>query len=549
VAIVPVRSLPLFAFANDGSIAWLRSAGSKVMAVDAKSGEVLREVQLDPAPFGITWSIERIGRFFVVKDDREMAAYDGDAGTRLWKRTTATGPTRVAFVGQKGERHVTISPGPAGVEVLELDMVTGESTSKLTLDGSMHFIGVHGTMTTEGLLVVATDQREVFAIDTTNDAGYRVVGRHSFDGSHALPPVATSAGVHVAVIERNTTGSVTNVATFDKKTGELIATHELHGAAHAMAPGKTGLVLDVKRPTGMIERVAFRPHAPHIRLAIAKTVDMNVAASPLGIAAPPPRLPRPPTVEIVAAPKPPSARATGPGSVRPEMLPAAPDGSEDDQRPESAADGFRALLEVMRAKSEVLTRLVNAFADRPRDSLRLVNVGIRFRDPRVRWSARPGRDPCMIDLALFGTGDTLATYWYPPARTSRVQLVRVDAENGEARWLSDDFDIWLAGYLYEQKKSSPDTVAIALDVLGLAKDFPRPPPAVLPPPWFFEAHGTRWTMFDVEEAMRAGDGIGAERMLVALGRCGYAERVKTQLADIYETFRWGHHRAVVSETW
>ena len=92
MAIVPVRSLPLFAFANDGSIAWLRSAGSKVMAVDAKSGEVLREVQLDPAPFGITWSIERVGRFFVVKDDREMAAYDSEEGTRLWKRTSATGP-------------------------------------------------------------------------------------------------------------------------------------------------------------------------------------------------------------------------------------------------------------------------------------------------------------------------------------------------------------------------------------------------------------------------------------------------------------------------
>ena len=33
------------------------------MAVDAKTGEVLREVKLEPAPFGITWSIERVGRF------------------------------------------------------------------------------------------------------------------------------------------------------------------------------------------------------------------------------------------------------------------------------------------------------------------------------------------------------------------------------------------------------------------------------------------------------------------------------------------------------
>lgn len=510
------------------------------MAVDAKSGEVLREVHLDPAPFGITWSIERVGRFFVVKDDRETAAYDVDHGRRLWKRTTA-GPTRVAYVGQKGERHVTIAPGPAGVEVLETDLETGDAASKLTLDGTMHYIGVHGAMTTEGLLFVATDQRDIFAIDVTGD-DYRVVGRHSFSGSHALPPISTGSGVHVAVIERRASGPVTSVSTFDKATGELLSTHELPGAAHAISAGNTGVVLDVKRaPTGMFERVVFRPHAPHIRLAIAKTVDLNVAAS-LGFG--PPRLSsRPPPVEIVAAPKP---KPRTPSS-RPEMLPEAP--GENDGRPETAADGFRALLEVMRARSEVLLRLVNALADRPHETLRLHDIGLRFRDPRVRWSAQPGRDPCLIDLALFGGGDTLATYWYPPARTSRVPLVRVDANTGEARWLSDDFDVWLAGFLYETKKTSPDVVAVALDVLGFARDFPRPPPAVLPPPWFFEAHGTRWTMMDVEEAMASGDGIGAERMLVALGRAGHADKVKQQLVDIYETFSWGHHRAVVTETW
>lgn len=511
------------------------------MAVDAKTGEVLREVQLDPAPFGITWSIERVGRFFVVKDDRETAAYDADHGRRLWKRTT-TGPTRVAYIGQKGERHVTIAPGPAGVEVLETDLQTGEATSKLTIDGTMHYVGVHGTMTKEGLLFIATDQREVFAIDTRD--AYQLVGRHSFSGSHALPPVATDSGVHVAVIERRASGPVTNVATFDRASGELLSTHELPGTAHAIASGKTGVVLDVKRAkAGMLERVVFRPHAPHIRLAIAKSVDLNVAAS-LGIASPP-RLPRPPSVEIVAAPRPrPKTRTP---SARPEMLPDAPDA--DDVRPESAADGFRALLEVMRVRSDVLTRLVNALADRPHETLRLHDVGIRFRDPRVRWSAQPGRDPCVIDLATFGDGDTLATYWYPPARTARVPLVRIDGNTGEARWLSDDFDVWLAGFLHETRKPSQDVVAIALDVLGFAKDFPRPAPAVLPPPWFFEAHGTRWTMMDVEEAMAAGDGIGAERMLVGLGRSGYSNQVKSQLVEIYETFGWGHHRAIVTETW
>ena len=59
----------------------------------------------------------------------------------------------------------------------------------------------------------------------------------------------------------------------------------------------------------------------------------------------------------------------------------------------------------------------------------------------------------------------------------------------------------------------------------------------------------RYNAINREEAMRAGDGVGAERMLVALGRCGYADKVKSQLLEIYETFGWGHHRAVVSETW
>ena len=96
------------------AIAWVRMTGSRVVAVDARSGAVLRELDLDPAPFGLSWKIERVGRFFVVRDDREIAAYDGQAGGRLWKRS---GPTRVAFAGEKGDRHITIAPGPVGVDV------------------------------------------------------------------------------------------------------------------------------------------------------------------------------------------------------------------------------------------------------------------------------------------------------------------------------------------------------------------------------------------------------------------------------------------------
>lgn len=529
-SLVPLRSLPLFAFANDGSIAWLRTAGSKVMAVDARSGAVLREVTLDPAPFGISWTIERVGRFFVVKDDREIAAYDGEAGTRLWKRS---GPTRVAFVGERGERHVTIAPGPAGVEILEADLATGELAPRLGVDGTMHYIGAHGTMTGD-LLVFATDQRDVFAIDTSR---WAVVARHAFSGSHALPPIASAAGVHVAIVERRTTGSVTNVATLDRTTGRLVSTHELPGIAHALAAGTSGIVLDMKRGSpAMLERVAFRPSAPHIRLAIAKNVDLSIAA-PRGVL--PSRERRAPVVEIVAAPK--------PRSSRPEILPGPR--TDDDERPESARDGLLTLLEVMRVRSRMLARIAETFGDRPAEVVRMHEIGLRFRDPRVRWSAKPGRDPCLVDLAVHASGDTIATYWYPPAKSRELPVVRVDATTGEARWLADDFETWLAGFLLEVRGRTPDLAKLVLEVLDLDDRFPRLPRATLPPSWFFEAHGTRWTMLDVEEALRDGDAAGAERMLVALGRAGYAAQVKEQLAEIYGTFGWGHHRAIVAETW
>lgn len=526
--LVPVRSLPLFAFANDGTIAWLRATGSTITAVDARTGAVLRELALDPAPFGISWTIERVGRFFVVKDDRELSAYDGESGTRLWKRT---GPTRVAFAGANGDRHVTIAPGPAGVEILEADLATGELSPRLGVDGTMDYIGPHGTRAGD-LLVFATDQRDVFAVDTTR---WRVVARHSFPGSHALPPIASASGVHVAIVERHRAGALTRIATLDRTTGALVSTHELPGTAHAVSAGTSGLVLDVKR-SGVLERVAFRPQAPHIRLAIAKNVDVSTAF-PEDLLSP--RAPRPPLVEIVPAPR--------PRSSRPEMLPAPR--TDDDARPESARDGFLTLLEVMRARSEMLARIAETFGERPADVVCMHDVGLRFRDPRARWSARPGRDPCLVDLAIDGGGNTLATYWYPPAKARRLPVVRVDGATGDARWLADDFDAWLAGFLHGARTRTPAAAARVLDVLGLAADFPRLPPATLPPPWFFEAHGTRWTLLDVEEAMAAGDGVGAERMLVALGRAGYAAQVKEQLVEIYGTFGWGHHRAVVTETW
>lgn len=522
MAIIPIRSLPLFAFANDGSIAWLRAAGSKVMAVDARTGRVLREIHLDPAPFGITWSIERVGRFFVVKDDREIAAYDAEAGTRLWKRK---GPTRVAFVGEKGERFVTIAPGPAGVEVLEADLATGDLTTRVAVEGSMRYVGAHGTMTGD-LLVFATDERDVYAVDT---ARWEVVARHAFSASYVLPPVATPAGVHVAIVEKRGAGAVTSVATLDPTTGALVSTHELPGRAHAMTAGASVVVLDVERAlAGIVERVAFRPNAPYVRLSFTKNVQVNVGSA--GRLAPPARTP---SLEILPA--------------RAELLPPPP--TDEDERPESTRSGLLALLDLLGASSEVLARIANVFGERPSDSLRMHDVGLRFRDPRVRWSSRPGRDPCLLDLAMHASGDAIATYWYPAAPSSKLAVVRVDATSGEARWLADDFDEWLAGHLHALRAMAPDSVGVVLEVLDLPSDFPRPLPSPTPPSWFFEAHAARWTMLDADDAERAGDRLGAERMLVSLARTARVGDVKPKLAAIYDALGWGHHRAVVVETW
>jgi hypothetical protein len=556
VALVPVRSLPLFAFATDGSIAWLRASGSRVLAVDARTGEVVREINLDPTPFGLTWSIERVGGFFIVKDDQELSAFSSDSGQRLWKRTF---PSRIAFIGphpstvpsanddDEGERHISIVPTGEGVDIALADLKTGELKTMLNVEGTMRYVGAHGTLA-DDLLYFATDERDVYAVDVNR---WEVVAKHPMPGSYVLPPISTGAGVHIAAIERRAAGAVTHITTIDRSTGAITSTHEIPGAANSFDEGAGGLVLDVRRsPAGILERVAFRPDAPHLRLVVPKHVEVSLAV-PRGLFSDGnSKIQILPVVTPEAA-----ARAAGEGpreQKRPTIVPGfGPDAPVANDRDDEGCsrDGFHLLFELLGAKSDLLQRIMDALASDPANVLHVGRVGLRFRDPRVRWSAKPGRDPCLIDLAEHESGDAIATYYYPTTTTGRIPVVRVRASTGEARWLADDFDAWFAGYLHDARAKTPDLVAIATQVLGVDASFVKPLAGTLPPPWFFEAHGTRWTLFDVEEARRAGDVAGAERMLVALGRNGYADRVKTDLASVYATLGWEHHRATVLETW
>lgn len=519
------------------------------MAVDAASGEIVREVRLVPAPFGIGWKVERRGAYFIVRDDRELAAYDETSGVRLWKRCSSG---HIAFAGERDGKHISVMPAPGGegVDIALADLATGAFESKLRVPGTMKYVGAHGTLAGD-LLFLATDERHVLAIDLNH---WQVAHRHQLDGSHVLPPVATAGGVHVASIERRDAGSVTHVTSFDRVNGTFLTSFTMAGAAHALLPGTNGLVLEARRhPTGPLERIAFRPETPSVRLAVAKHVDMRLVRTDA------PRVDlSPPAARLgsgnadVFVHSAPIVPAAGPDGRHKEMMPGARDGTEGAAR--TPREGFLGLLALLDARSDVLTLLADAFEERSGVALRMQRLGLTFRDPRARWSSGAGRDPSLLDLAENRDGDAIATYFYPRAKGERVPVVLVSRATGEARWLADDFDVWFAGVLHNAMAYAPDAVFNILSDLDLSPDFPRALANATPPPWFFEAHATPWTHDDADAALAAGDLEGAERMLVAVGSHAAGDPtlmfvVKERLARVYAMLGWDHHRATVVETW
>jgi hypothetical protein len=541
---------PLHAFATDGPLAWLRHAGAQLVAVDAASGEVVREVRLAPAPFGVGWKVERHGTYFIVRDDRELAAYDDTSGVRLWKRSS-TG--HVAFVGERDGKHISVMPaaGGEGVDVALADLATGAFDAKLRVQGTMTYVGAHGTLAGD-LLFLATDEREVVAIDVSR---WEIAHRHRMTGSHALPPVATAGGVHVASIEHRDGGSVTHVSSFDRETGTFVSTFTMAGAGSALLPGTNGLVLEARRrPNAPVERIAFRPETPSVRLAVAKHVDMRLVRTDAlrldRAVSPAPRLGYGNAVAFVQSAR--VATATHADGRHDEMVPAPRDGSEGHSP--TPRDGLLGLLALLDARSDVLTRLADAFEERSGAFARIQRLGITFRDPRARWSSGAGRDPSLVDLAENRDGDAIATYFYPRAENERVPVVLVSRATGEARWLADDFDVWFAGVLHNALAYAPEAVFGIMSDLQLSAEYPRALANASPPPWFFEAHATPWTHEDADAALAAGDVEGAERMLVSVGRSSGGNPalmfvVKERLASLYAMLGWDHHRATVVETW
>ena len=497
-------------------------------------------MRLEPAPFGIGWRVERQGRFFVVRDDREIAAYDDVSGRRLWKRTA---PTNVAFVGERAGRHVSIVPSEDGatIEIALADLSTGAFETMLRVDGTMRYLGAHGSVT-DTLLFFATDERDVFAVDL--DA-WSIRQRHPLEGTHVLRPVLGAGGVHVAAVGHQEGRLVTRIATLDRERGDVTAIAELPGWASSLSATANGLVLEGRSSPGSpVERTTYRPETPHVRLVVAKHLDFLVRTDAPRRATLYQHLPGPQIVEVA------NHRAnTRPGD---ELLPAPRERAEEGS---GARDGNLGLLALLGAESRVLRALAAAPPEMrwvPPPYLGL--LGLTLRDPRIRWSAASGRDPSLLDLAENRDGDTIATYHYPLGASGKVPVVLVRRTTGEAQWLADDFDVWFADVLHEALARAPQAVHVALERLALPADFPRPAPHVIPPRWFFEAHDTRWTLLDVERALADGDVEGAERMLVAVARTAHHEglasaTVKMKLASVYTTLGWDHHRATVVETW
>jgi hypothetical protein len=544
-----VGSAPLHAFATDGPLAWLRHAGSQLVAVVVASGEIVREVRLVPAPFGVGWKVERHGAYFIVRDDRELAAYDDTTGVRLWKRAS-TGP--VAFAGERDGKHISVIPAPGGegVDIALADLATGAFDAKLRVQGTMTYLGAHGTLAGD-LLFFATDERDVLAIDVNR---WEVAHRHRLVGSHALRPVATATGVHVASIEPRDVGAITHVTTLDRVTGSFVSSLVMQGAATLLARGTNGLVLEARRhATAPVERIAFRPETPSVRLAVAKHVDVRLVradAPRVDLTSDVPRLSA--SSASVSVHSTPIVTAGGQDGHHHEMLPAARNGSEGPSP--TPREGLLGLLALLDARSDVLRRLADAFEARAGALQRIHRLGITFRDPRARWSSGAGRDPSLLDIAQNRDGDSIATYYYPHARNERVPVVLVSRATGEARWLADDFDVWFAGVLHNAYAYAPESVRRIVSDLELPPDYPQALVNASPPPWFFEAHATPWTHEDADAALAAGDLEGAERMLVSVGRESAGNPalmfvVKERLTTLYATLGWDHHRATVVETW
>lgn len=459
---------------------------------------------LRPAPFGISWTSEERGGFTIVQDDREISGYDRD-GLRVWKRAALGG--KMAFATER----VSIVPTAHGIELMEADLAIGSFTTRLRLDGSMRYIGAHATLA-EPLVFFATDERFLFVVDTER---FEIVQRHELEGNHLLRPLLASGAVHVAAVGERST----NIVTLDRTSGRVLSLNTVPGTAHALTAGKAGLVIDTVRRVGSAaERIAFRPDSPSAMLIAPRDVRLRdqLPALPAGNPV------RAAEVHVIHQPL---VTNDGRHSVIVPMRTAP----NDPSRP-----GFLALLALLGAQSEVLPRIVDQG-----DRLTMSMLNLTLRDPRVRFSTEKGRDPCLLDLAQTGEGDSICAYWYPAASSRTVPVVRVDA-TGRVHWISENVDRWFASVLHEARPGAAKIVTTKLD---LPDDFPQPLAREIPPAWFALAHEARFTVRDAEEARRAGDIEGAERMLVS-ARDGMRE-----LIAVYEQLGWSHHRAIVAETW
>jgi hypothetical protein len=514
----------------------VKSRQQELVALD-RAGVVLRSVRLDPHPFGAVWTVERVGGRFIVRDPSVLSAYD-DRGRLQWKRAQRS---RIAFAGVlPGEsRHVSIAPSAdgAGVDIGAIDLETGDVENALRLDGTLTFIGPNGARV-DDVVLVATDERHVFAVDVTR---WAIVSSERFDASHLLRPIATEDGVHFAAVRRLTSGAETRLVSFDRQTFQFADGLRIPGEAHALTSTGSEVLLEVARADG-VEQLAFRtaPNEPALALVRVKKRVPLVPPSHRRL-----------TTAAVVLPRrreSPSEQRQRRAVILPGEGPETATSEEKRARLEELGHGFLDLLRLVDAHAPLLARLAGVLVEKPRQLLKLGAAGLTLRDPRARWAVARGRDPCLVAIGEDAGGATLATYFYPPRGAGPLPVVRVDPVTGEALWLADDFDVWFRGFLSEAIDRAPGLVRELVETLELRLAV-LPPPMPSPPVWFFEAHGTRPTERAAADALAAGDLLGVERALVGLARVQCTDAIKDQLASVYTMLGWDHQRAVVAETW
>lgn len=185
-----------------------------------------------------------------------------------------------------------------------------------------------------------------------------------------------------------------------------------------------------------------------------------------------------------------------------------------------------------------------------RDVRALLEVlGFDLLDPRGRWSARPGRDPSLVDFAQLASGDYLCFVAYPE-RHGEMPVVRLPAADNRAQWIAQDFDAFLATWLADRREERPVAVEELCALFDVETERAEQQG---PPEWFVAAHEAKAPSLEAAlDDIHPAEDVVRERMLIAraiVSRGDDLEQIAFSLAAIYARLEWEPQRRYVRDAW